>query len=236
MEPGTTRAPRGGHSRAKLRSAIFLRGGAMRIGRMVRVWIVVLAGTPLLAGCVTVAEFRKLEREVRNLQQEGTTTTGEERVRLADLAARLDGIEAEIERANGRLEVAEHRVDEALKEARAARAEAAEAAASTAGGAGAGAARPDPAAKATRSVEPPTGRRGRPGARTMPRPVLTGFATSCRLTRPRPTPRTHRIGWRTVTSSGGTTRPPSCASTTSWRDSRRESGLPMPSTVRERHC
>jgi TolA-binding protein len=120
---------------------------------MVRVWIVVLAGTPLLAGCVTVAEFRKLEREVRNLQQEGTTTTGEERVRLADLAARLDGIEAEIERANGRLEVAEHRVDEALKEARAARAEAAEAAASTAGGAGAGAARPDPAAKATRSVE-----------------------------------------------------------------------------------
>ena len=104
----------------------------MRVGRTVRAWIVASAVAPLLVGCVTVAEFRKLERDVRNLESGGAATGGEERRRLADLAARLDSIEGEIERVNGRLEVAEHRVDQALKEASAARAEASAAAASAA--------------------------------------------------------------------------------------------------------
>jgi tol-pal system protein YbgF len=104
----------------------------MRVGRTIRAWIVASAVAPLLVGCVTVAEFRKLDRRISKLEGGGAATGGEERTRLADLAAQLDGIEGEIERLNGRLEVAEHRVDEALKEARAARAEASAAAASAA--------------------------------------------------------------------------------------------------------
>lgn len=102
----------------------------MRVDRTVRAWIVAGAVAPLLVGCVTVAEFRKLERDVHRLENGGATAGSEERTRLADLAARLDSIEGEMERLNGRLEVAEHRVDQALKEASAARAEASAAAAS----------------------------------------------------------------------------------------------------------
>jgi tol-pal system protein YbgF len=102
----------------------------MRVGRRVRAWIVASAVAPLLVGCVTVAEFRKLERDVRKIESGGAETGSEERTRLADLAARLDSVEGELERLNGRLEVAEHRVDQALKEASAARAEASAAAAS----------------------------------------------------------------------------------------------------------
>jgi len=104
----------------------------MRGGRTIRAWIVASAVAPLLVGCVTVAEFRKLEREVRRLESGGPTAGRDERTRLADLAAQLDSIGGEMERLNGRLEVAEHRVDEALKEARAARVEASAAAASAA--------------------------------------------------------------------------------------------------------
>jgi tol-pal system protein YbgF len=101
----------------------------MRGRHTIRAWIVASAVAPLLVGCVTVAEFRKLEREVRKLERGGAAAGGEERTRLADLGVRLDRIENEVERLHGRLEVAEHRVGEALKEARAARAEASAAAA-----------------------------------------------------------------------------------------------------------
>jgi tol-pal system protein YbgF len=101
----------------------------MRVRHTIWAWIVASAVAPLLVGCVTVAEFRKLEREVRTLESGKAAVGGEERTRLADLGVRLDSIENEIERLTGRLEVAEHRVDEALKEARAARAEASAAAA-----------------------------------------------------------------------------------------------------------
>ena len=104
----------------------------MRVGRTLRVWVVAGAVAPLLVGCVTVAEFRKLEREVRRLESGGTTQSGEEHARLADLAARLDSIDGEMKRLNGRIEVAEHRADQALKEAQAARAEASAAAAGAA--------------------------------------------------------------------------------------------------------
>ena len=59
-----------------------------------------VAACALLAcstGCVTVAEFRKLERDVRDLEHGGAggaTESGRSGgTRLADLAARLDGLE-----------------------------------------------------------------------------------------------------------------------------------------------
>jgi tol-pal system protein YbgF len=89
-------------------------------------WIAVglLAGLVSLAlGCVSVAEFRKLERQVRDMQRGGMPggmESGETRV--ADLAAEVDGLQTEVRRIEGRLEVSEHRSEQALAEARAARA------------------------------------------------------------------------------------------------------------------
>jgi tol-pal system protein YbgF len=77
---------------------------------------------PLLVGCVTVADHRKLQREVINLKHEGANRGGPApRERMADLAARIDVLEQEIEMLNGRLEVTEHRSDQAVREARQAR-------------------------------------------------------------------------------------------------------------------
>ncbi len=93
-------------------------GREMRIAR-------ILAATAMLAllgGCVTVAAQRKLERRVSELEHEGGTGSS---ARLADLGERLEKIQREIKQSNGRIEVAEHRVDEALSEARAARQDAA---------------------------------------------------------------------------------------------------------------
>jgi tol-pal system protein YbgF len=92
--------------------------GALRLATLVAV--VLIWG----AGCVTVAEFRKLEREVMDLDRsKGGAGQGNQRV--ADLAAEIDSLQQSIARLKGRLEVAEHRVDEALEEARSARAAAA---------------------------------------------------------------------------------------------------------------
>jgi tol-pal system protein YbgF len=73
-----------------------------------------------LSGCVTVAEFRKLENEVIDMQRGGgpAPQPGE---RLADIGTRLDELERRLGELQGRLEVAEHRSEEALSEARAAR-------------------------------------------------------------------------------------------------------------------
>ncbi len=96
-------------------------------GRVVRrgfraVWLV-LAVAPL-AGCVTLAEYRKLERDVRELQYRAAPRNSGQ---IADTLARLDKIEAELRGLEGRLEVTEHRVGQVLEEARAARAEASQA-------------------------------------------------------------------------------------------------------------
>jgi tol-pal system protein YbgF len=103
-----------------------------------KTWVLALAVLPLLGGCATVAEQRKLERRLNELEH-GRAASGSSQ-RLADLAARLDAIEAEMQRLTGRLEVAEHQSSQALEEARAARA--------AAGSAGPAAAAPEPAANA----------------------------------------------------------------------------------------
>jgi tol-pal system protein YbgF len=101
--------------------------GTRQVRRSAR-WIAVLTSLPLLllaSGCVTVAEFRKLEREVTDMKRGGGPTEESRRTRVADLSAQVDSLEAEIRDLGGRLDVSEHRIAEALREAKAARAEAA---------------------------------------------------------------------------------------------------------------
>jgi tol-pal system protein YbgF len=78
---------------------------------------------PLASGCVTVAEFRKLERQVRDMRRGSGEGGSAEPTRVADLSAQIDHLTDEIQRLEGRLEVSEHRIDEAMREAKAARAE-----------------------------------------------------------------------------------------------------------------
>jgi tol-pal system protein YbgF len=79
---------------------------------------------PLATGCVTVAEFRKVQRDVIDLKRAQAAGGGAApNARLAELAARLDTLEQQEEELRGRLEVADHRSEEALREARAARQE-----------------------------------------------------------------------------------------------------------------
>jgi tol-pal system protein YbgF len=69
-----------------------------------------------------VADHRKLQREVIDLKRESANRGGPApRERMAEIAARLDSLEQEIEMLSGRLEVTEHRSNEAVQEARAAR-------------------------------------------------------------------------------------------------------------------
>ena len=90
-----------------------------------------------VVACVTPAQMRKVENRVTDIERGGGGGGGAERQRLADLGSELESLERTVQELEGRLEVAEHRVDAALKEARSARAEAAALAA--AGGAAAAA-------------------------------------------------------------------------------------------------
>ncbi|MBW2290363.1 MAG: PD40 domain-containing protein, partial [Deltaproteobacteria bacterium] len=76
-----------------------------------------------LGGCVTVADFRRLEREMTDMKRGGGPTEASRRTRVADLSAQVDSLEAEVRDLGGRLEVLEHRIAEALREAQAARGE-----------------------------------------------------------------------------------------------------------------
>jgi len=89
-----------------------------------------LAALPALTGCVGLAEFRKLQYEVR--QMKGGAGGG----RLADVSSELEALREQISQLEGRLEVNEHQVQEALEEAKKARLAAAQG-----GGVGAAAAR-----------------------------------------------------------------------------------------------
>jgi tol-pal system protein YbgF len=75
----------------------------------------------LQAGCVSVAEHRKLERDVLQLKRGGGAGSTE---RVADLRAQLDGLERRIANVEGRLDEAQHDAGRALEEARLARREA----------------------------------------------------------------------------------------------------------------
>jgi tol-pal system protein YbgF len=79
--------------------------------------VLLLASAPGLSGCVGLAEFRKLQYEVRQMKA-GTTGSGG---RIADVSAELDSLREEISQLEGRLEVSEHQSQQALEEAKAAR-------------------------------------------------------------------------------------------------------------------
>lgn len=77
-------------------------------------------------GCVTVAEHRKLERSVIDMQR--GQAGGGDRTGVADMRVQIRELEQEVARLAGRLEVAEYNAERALAEARSARADAAAAA------------------------------------------------------------------------------------------------------------
>ena len=87
--------------------------------------LVLAALAASLAGvaCVTPAEFRKVQNRVSDLER-ASGKSGQGTTRIADIGAQLDEMNRRIQELNGRLEVVEHRTQEALDEARAARSDA----------------------------------------------------------------------------------------------------------------
>jgi tol-pal system protein YbgF len=83
------------------------------------VWIAALVAT---LGCATPAEMRKLESRVRAL--EGGGGKAGTRDRVADLGSKIEELERSVEGLNGRLDVTERKVQQALDDAHAARSEA----------------------------------------------------------------------------------------------------------------
>ncbi len=78
----------------------------------------------LVTACVTPAEFRKVSNRVTDLERSRGKGVMDDRGRVADLAAKIESLEQSIATLEGRLEVSEHRVTQALEEARAARTDA----------------------------------------------------------------------------------------------------------------
>lgn len=87
---------------------------------LVAIVVAALIGV-LQAGCVSVAEHRKLERDVLQLKRGGGPGSSE---RVADLRAQIDGLERRIANVEGRLDEAKHDAGRALDEAKLARREA----------------------------------------------------------------------------------------------------------------
>ena len=87
----------------------------------------VLGLLPALAGCASIAEFRKLEYEVARLKSRGLPASGDAPSggRVADLGAELEQVRTQLAELQGRVEVAEHQAASALQEAEAARRDAA---------------------------------------------------------------------------------------------------------------
>jgi tol-pal system protein YbgF len=79
-----------------------------------------LACAPVLWGCVTVAEFRKLEHEVAVLQG-ARGPGGHETQQVADLTLEIEELREAVGRLEGRIDLAQHQAQEALSEARSAR-------------------------------------------------------------------------------------------------------------------
>lgn len=74
-----------------------------------------LLALPATTACVTVAEFRKLEHQVKRLRG------GEAGSQVADFSVELEAVREDLSRLEGRLEVSEHETQRALQEAQAAR-------------------------------------------------------------------------------------------------------------------
>ena len=86
--------------------------------------LVALGCVPGLAGCVTLAEFDKLEHEVAVLQK-ARGPAGRQNQTMADLSVEIEELRAQVASLEGRIDEAEHQAQSALSEARAARQEAA---------------------------------------------------------------------------------------------------------------
>jgi tol-pal system protein YbgF len=80
-----------------------------------RLHIIAIVGCALWAsGCVTVAEHRKLEREVAQMRRGGSGSVE----RVADLRAQLDEIESRLARLEGRVDETQREAGRALDEVR----------------------------------------------------------------------------------------------------------------------
>jgi len=75
----------------------------------------------LATGCASIAEFRQLEAEVWQLEKNGGGGSAQSTGQVADLTLQIDALQEDIARLEGRLEVAEHKAEQALEEAKAAR-------------------------------------------------------------------------------------------------------------------
>jgi tol-pal system protein YbgF len=93
---------------------------AGRAGCWTKVGVLALIGA-LCGACVTPAEFRKVSNRVTDLERARGRGGDAARGRVADLASELEALHRSIDALNGRVEVIEHRVQEAVQEARAAR-------------------------------------------------------------------------------------------------------------------
>jgi len=98
-------------------------GGTAMNSRMILA-AAALALLPGLAGCVTVAEFRKLEYEVNKLRAE-RTGNGPQASRVADLNAEVEVLRGQVAALEGRIQESDYRASSALEEAQQARLEAA---------------------------------------------------------------------------------------------------------------
>ncbi len=94
-------------------------GGLRRPAVRARTSIVTLAALPLLVGCVSMADFRKLENRVHEVS--GGEVGAEIRTQVADMTVRIDQMAREVDELRGALEVANHNAAQALDEARRAR-------------------------------------------------------------------------------------------------------------------
>ncbi len=94
--------------------------------RVIPVWrpLVAIAFATLLGaaetGCVSVAEHRKLERDVLQMKRGAGSGSGEH---VADLRAQIEGLERRLAKVEGRTDEAQHDAARALEEAKLARQE-----------------------------------------------------------------------------------------------------------------
>ena len=98
-------------------------GDSMRVISLVRPLVaVVFAGLlgAVQTGCVSVAEHRKLERDVLQMKRGAGSGSGD---RVAELRAQIDGLERRLAKVEGKTDEAQHAAARALEEAKLARKE-----------------------------------------------------------------------------------------------------------------